>query len=218
MFLRHVALIGLVTASVVGCAAGAPKTSGSGNSGTTGSAGGSTGSNGGTTGSDAGTTGTNAGTTGSDAGTTGSDAGTTGSNGGTTGSNGGTTGSGGPTGGGAGGTTARGGTLGTGGTVASGGTNVGGGRPSGPSAGCNMPPPNEAIGSAVSHNITITGMAQEYVAGYTDRTYCSTMPKNYNPATPYPLVIYGPGCGGLTCEGGPFSGRTDIILIQATKA
>ncbi|HVX96635.1 MAG TPA: hypothetical protein VHK47_17090, partial [Polyangia bacterium] len=96
-----------------------------------------------------------------------------------------------------------------------GGTGV---HSSGPSAGCNLPPPNEAIGSAVSHNITITGMAQQYVAGYADRTYCSTIPKGYDPSKPYPLVIYGPGCGGLNCESGPFTGRTDIFLVQATKA
>jgi poly(3-hydroxybutyrate) depolymerase len=81
-----------------------------------------------------------------------------------------------------------------------------------------MAPPNEALGSAVSHNITITGMAQQYVAGYTDRTYCSTIPKGYDPSKPYPLVIYGPGCGGLNCEGNGFTGRSDIFLVQATKA
>jgi poly(3-hydroxybutyrate) depolymerase len=61
-------------------------------------------------------------------------------------------------------------------------------------------------------------MAQVYVAGYADRTYCSTIPKGYDPTKPYPLVIYGPGCGGEACEGGPFTGRTDIFLVQATKA
>jgi polyhydroxybutyrate depolymerase len=61
-------------------------------------------------------------------------------------------------------------------------------------------------------------MAQQYVAGYADRTYCSTIPKGYDPSKPYPLVIYGPGCGGLNCESGPFTGRTDIFLVQATKA
>jgi hypothetical protein len=82
-----------------------------------------------------------------------------------------------------------------------------------------MPPgPTDTLGSAVNKKITITGMAQQYVAGYTDRTYCSTLPKTYDPSKPYPLVIYGPGCGGLNCEGGPFSGRNDLILVQATKA
>jgi hypothetical protein len=81
-----------------------------------------------------------------------------------------------------------------------------------------MAPPSDPLGSGVLHNITITGMAQQYVAGYADRTYCSTIPKGYDPTKPYPLVIYGPGCGGEACEGGPFTGRTDIFLVQATKA
>jgi hypothetical protein len=106
----------------------------------------------------------------------------------------------------------------TGGAVGTGGATGGGGHSSGRSAGCDMAPPNDALGTAVNHTINITGLAQVYQAGYASRTYCSTIPKGYNPATAYPLVIYGPGCGGLACEGGPFSGRTDIILVQATKA
>jgi hypothetical protein len=86
------------------------------------------------------------------------------------------------------------------------------------SSGCNMPPPNDPLGTCVLHDITITGMAQQYVAGYASRTYGSTIPKGYDPSKPYPLVIYGPGCGGESCEGGPFTGRTDIFLVQATKA
>jgi polyhydroxybutyrate depolymerase len=197
MVSRQLALLGLVGAFVVGCGGG-----GSLPGGTAGTSG------------NAGTTGSNAGTTGSQAGTTGSMAVTTG----TTGSAGmtsaaGTTGAAGATG-----STGTAGTTGAGGTVTTGATTDAGGRPSGPSLGCNMVPPNEPFGTAVNHTITITGMAQQYVAGYADRTYCSTMPMNYNPSKPYPLVIYGPGCGGLTCEGGPFSGRTDIFLVQATKA
>jgi hypothetical protein len=78
--------------------------------------------------------------------------------------------------------------------------------------------PQEPIGSCLMHDIDITGMAQAYVAGYTHRTYGTTIPKSYDGTTPYPVVIYGPGCGGQSCEGGPFTGRTDIFLIQATKA
>jgi polyhydroxybutyrate depolymerase len=201
MLLRQLAVVGFVSALVpalgasllVGCDAG-------GNRGTSG---------GGTTGSagmgSAGATSPTAGTTGSAAGTTGGAAGTTGGAAGTTG------GAAGTTGGGAGST-------GTGGTVATGGTTGGGSRPSGPSAGCMKAPPDEAIGSAVSHNIDITGMAEKYVAGYAKRTYCSTIPKNYNPTQPYPVVVFGPGCGGLTCEGNGFSGRSDLFMIQATKA
>jgi hypothetical protein len=199
-------LFGLPSAFVFGCNGGG---SGSGgHAGTTATSGGS-----GTSGGGAGTTGGGAGTTAA-AGTTGGDAGTTGSVAGTTGGEAGTTGSG-------AGTT---GTVGTAGTTAAGGSDgaagtTAGGRPSGPSAGCNKPPASDdVVGSGVLRNIDITGMAQAYVAGYTHRTYCATVPKGYAPGTPYPLVIYGPGCGGEACEGGPFTGRSDVFLIQATKA
>jgi poly(3-hydroxybutyrate) depolymerase len=77
--------------------------------------------------------------------------------------------------------------------------------------------PNEAIGQAVPHNIDITGMATKYVAGYTHRKYCTTIPKNYNPDPnkPYPVVFYGPGCGATSCEGSSFNGRSDIFYVQA---
>jgi polyhydroxybutyrate depolymerase len=205
MLSRQLAVLGLLGAFVVACGGG-----GSGSGGTAG-----------TNGSTAGVTGSTAGATGSEAGTTGGTAGATGSAG-MTGSAG-TTGTAGTTGAagmiGAAGMTGTAGATGAGGTVATGGTTGAGDRPSGPSSGCNLPPPtSEPLGSAVDHDITITGMAQQYVAGYADRTYCSTIPKGYDPTKPYPLVIYGPGCGGLTCEGGPFSTRTDIFLVQATKA
>lgn len=94
-----------------------------------------------------------------------------------------------------------------------------GGRPSGPSGGCGQPPPNaEPIGTAVLHNIDITGMAQEYVAGYTHRLFCTTMPKGYDPTMPYPVVFYGPGCGATGCEGSSFTGRTDIIYVEAISS
>jgi polyhydroxybutyrate depolymerase len=208
---RRLLLLNLLAAFGVGCGSGAHP-------------GGSVGTSGGGGVGGAGTTGASAGTTGSEAGATGSTAGTTGAagNDNMTGT-GGTTPSGGATGAagaagnpGAAGTAAA---TGAGGGVAAGGATGAGGRPSGPSAGCNMSPPlDDPIGSGILRNMTITGLAQEYVAGYTDRTYCSTTPKNYDPTTPYPLVIYGPGCGGQSCEGGPFSGRSDIFLVQATKA
>ena len=205
MLSRQLAFLGLLGAFVVGCGGGGAPSSGTA---------GNTGSTAGTTGSTAGSTDSTAGATGSVAGTTGSAAGTSGAAG-----SAGVTGTAGATG--AAGTIGAAGTAGTagaGGAVATGGTTGAGGHASGPSSGCNMAPPNDPLGTAVNHTITITGMAQEYVAGYADRTYCSTIPKGYDPTKPYPLVIYGPGCGGLTCEGGPFTGRTDIFLIQATKA
>lgn len=111
---------------------------------------------------------------------------------------------------GTGGTTETGGTAGAGGTIGAGGSNLG------PSLGCGMDPPvDEEYGQAVLHEIDITGMAQEYVAGYTHRKYCTRFPSDYNPATPYPVVFYGPGCGASGCEGSSFSGRDDIIYVQA---
>ncbi len=91
-----------------------------------------------------------------------------------------------------------------------------GGRPSGMSAGCGQPPPTtEAIGMATLQMIDITGLAQEYVAGYTHRKYCTTIPKGYDPSKAYPVVFYGPGCGATGCEGSSFTGRTDIFYVEA---
>ena len=91
-----------------------------------------------------------------------------------------------------------------------------GGRPSGMSEGCGQPPPTtEAIGTATLQMIDITGLAQEYVAGYTHRKYCTTIPKGYDPSKAYPVVFYGPGCGATGCEGSSFTGRTDIFYVEA---
>jgi hypothetical protein len=185
-------------------------TAGSTSAGTAGAtASGTAGDNGGGTAgqTSAGTAGDNGGGT---AGQT--TAGTAGDNGsGTAGDSGGgtagqtTAGTGGQAGAGAGGAP---GTAGT-------GVTGGGGRPSGPSAGCMKDVPNEPIGQAVLHMIDITGMATQYTAGYTHRKYCTTIPKNYNATTPYPVVFYGPGCGATACEGSSFNGRSDIFYVQA---
>jgi poly(3-hydroxybutyrate) depolymerase len=118
----------------------------------------------------------------------------------------GSTGAAGAASGGGGSSTGVGGTTGTGGT---------GARPSGPSAACGKEVPNEPVGSSVLHMIDITGMSQAYVAGYTHRKYCTTIPKNYDPTKPYPVIFYGPGCGATNCEGDGFTGRSDIFLVQA---
>jgi poly(3-hydroxybutyrate) depolymerase len=78
--------------------------------------------------------------------------------------------------------------------------------------------PADGQGQAVLHHIDITGMAQQYVAGYTHRVYCSTVPKNYDPTKPYPVVFYGPGCGATGCEGSSFTGRDDIIYVEAISS
>ncbi|HVY25939.1 MAG TPA: hypothetical protein VHB79_05280 [Polyangiaceae bacterium] len=105
---------------------------------------------------------------------------------------------------------------GSGGESPSGGMSMGGGSPTGPSAGCMKDPPaDEAQGQNVLHMIDISGMAQIYVAGYTHRKYCTTIPKGYDPTKPYPVVFYGPGCGATACEGNNFTGRDDIFIVQA---
>jgi polyhydroxybutyrate depolymerase len=57
-------------------------------------------------------------------------------------------------------------------------------------------------------------MDPKYVAGYTHRNYCTTMPDNYDGTTPLPVVFYGPGCGATGCEGNNFSGK-DYFIVQA---
>lgn len=106
-------------------------------------------------------------------------------------------------------------TGGSGGAVSAGGMGGTGGRPSGPSAGCMKAAPNETPGTAALHTIDVTGMADRYLAGYTHRKYCTTMPQDYDPTKPYPVVFYGPGCGASACEGSSFSGRSDVFVVQA---
>jgi poly(3-hydroxybutyrate) depolymerase len=216
---RKVALFAIIGVVLTGCGGGESSPKGGGGAGATGSGGTASGaagsaSGGGTTGQTAGSTGETAGTSGGGAGTTGETAGTAGTSG--------STGSGGS---GSGGTTGASGATGGGGTNGAGGTNAGGAtgaagtagsaRPSGPSAGCMADVPNEMIGQSVIHSIDITGMAAQYTAGYTHRKYCTTMPKNYNPKMPYPVIFYGPGCGATACENSSFTGRTDIFIVQA---
>jgi hypothetical protein len=227
MVLRTFAVFGILGAIALGCSgdstsAGTANVSATGaNAGMTGSVNGSAGSAGatGATGGATVSTGTTNGNAGSTQGATGTSAagtsGSSGTNGGTAGDDGGNVGTT--------GASATGGTSGTGmaatdsGTGgAEGGTTGAGGRQSGPSAGCNMAPPaTQPIGQAVLHMIDITGMAQQYVAMYTHRKFCLTIPKNYDQTKPYPVVFYGPGCGATTCEGSSFTSRTDIIYVEA---
>jgi hypothetical protein len=126
---------------------------------------------------------------------------------------------------GSGGTPPAGGASGTGGSVVgTGGNDNAGGHASGTSMGCATIPA-DALGTAVLKMIDITGMAAEYTAGYTHRKYCTTLPADYHTTTtdakgvthvsPYPVVFYGPGCGATACEGSSFTGRKDIIIVQA---
>jgi polyhydroxybutyrate depolymerase len=220
---RTLTLLGALGAAAVGCG-GNPTTTEIVSTGSTG--------NSATTGTPSGSTGTNAGSSGAGVGTTGSVGPTSGgASGVSSGSVGPTSGSAvGSAGSGSGASSASSGAVnssggasgsasGAGGMSDGGGMTSDGGRPSGPSAGCGMPPPNtEPIGKAQLHMIDITGMAQEYVAGYTHRLFCTTIPQNYDPTKAYPVVFYGPGCGATGCEGSSFSGRSDIFYVEAISS
>jgi polyhydroxybutyrate depolymerase len=221
---RTLASFAVLGAIAVGCSGGSPTPNE--NVGATG-ANASTGSPSGSTGSNAGTAGDMGGSPGSGA-TAGAIAGT-GATGGPSGG-GGTAGisstsgtrvtsgvTAGTSAGASGGASSTG--ASSGGTDGGGTTTTDGGRPAGPSAGCNQPPPStEPIGDAVLQMISVTGLAQEYVTGYTQRKYCTTMPKGYDVTKPYPVVFYGPGCGATGCEGSSFTGRTDIIYVEAISS
>ena len=225
MFSRQLAWLGVLGAIAIGCNGGASTPLGKGGGGTAGAGSGTAGSGTagtGAAGAGAGAAGTTtSGTAGSGSGAAGSEAsGAAGSTaGGAAGSGAAGSGSGqagaGPGTAGAGGTVVSGtGGGGTAGAMATGGTTGAGGRPSGPSAGCMKDVPAEPVGTNVIHSIDITGMAAKWAPGYTHRKYCTTIPKNYVPTQPYPVVFYGPGCGATGCEGNSFSGRTDVFIVQ----
>jgi hypothetical protein len=224
--------LGALALVCVGCTDDGSGRSSAGSAGTSGQSG----SGGGAAGSGAGSGAAGAGGTGAPSGGAGDGAqagsgaggnsGTAGAGGGSgttgAGGNSGTTGAGGAGGaGGNSGTTGAGGGSGTTGAGGgSGATGAGGtsGRPSGPSAGCTAGVPDEPIGKSVQHNMTVT-VAAAYQPQYTSRKYYTTMPMNYNPdpAKPYPVVFWGPGCGATGPEGSAFtSGHflTDILYVQ----
>jgi polyhydroxybutyrate depolymerase len=138
----------------------------------------------------------------------------------------GTTGTAGTPATGAAGTSATGaaGTTGTAGTSATGAAGssatgtagtTGGGRPSGPSAGCGQSP-TDPIGKAVTHNLVVNAVAAKYPT-YVNRKFFTTLPTNYDPAKPYPMVFWGPGCGATGSEGSSFTTGhflTDVLYVQ----
>jgi poly(3-hydroxybutyrate) depolymerase len=78
-----------------------------------------------------------------------------------------------------------------------------------------LPPADETFGETTLKMIDVTDMDPMYAAGYTHRKYCTRMPTTYDGTTPLPVVFYGPGCGASGCEGSSFSGRDDILYVQA---
>jgi poly(3-hydroxybutyrate) depolymerase len=96
----------------------------------------------------------------------------------------------------------------------------GGGRPSGKSAGCTGPAPTDAPQKAIEHDVQVK-VADKYAPQYVSRKYYTTLPKNYDPTAPYPVVFYGQGCGQTGPENGPFSNAPysdQIIYVQLIPA
>jgi hypothetical protein len=127
-----------------------------------------------------------------------------------------------------GGTFSGGGVTGSPGGASTGGSNASagsgpvgsGGRASGPSAGCKTPVTMEEPQKAIQHDLTVN-VAAKYLPAYATRKYYTSLPQNFDPAKPYPMIFYGQGCGQVNAEGGPFSGghfATETLYIQLIPA
>lgn len=91
-----------------------------------------------------------------------------------------------------------------GGASTSGGSSAGGGLASGPTAGCNKQLADEPDKDTL-HNLMVKGVA---------RRYWTKIPDEYSPATPMPLVFYGPGCGASGVEGAPLDNSIKDSAIR----
>jgi hypothetical protein len=195
------ALVALLPLAVA-CSGGAsPNTKGTGQAGA--SAGGSTQTSGAA--GDSGGGGLGAGTTGT--GGAAADQGTGTGIGGDTGAAGSATGVGGATGAG-GATSGTAGAAGTGMTSGAAGAGTGGSvgtadHASGMSAGCGKTVTDPAA-KYVEHDITVTVPAAQ--SAYAMRKFFTYMPHNYDPSHPYPVTMWGPGCGASGPEGNQLMG------------
>jgi hypothetical protein len=127
--------------------------------------------------------------------------------------------SGATSGGAATGSASAGASSGGAGTSASGMPGGDGGAMSGPSLGCGVAP-TDPVQQAVQHSMMVT-VAPAYQPAYVPRIYFTTLPENYNPSTPYPVIFYGQGCGQTGSEGGPFTTGhflTDVLYVQLIPA
>jgi polyhydroxybutyrate depolymerase len=95
------------------------------------------------------------------------------------------------------------------------------GAATGKSAGCGTPQPAaDTPGSFVQHHIAVTGIAPTVKpatpgGSWTDRVYYLDLPMGYDPATPYPVLFGGGGCGGQVVTNGNGGGFT--VLPQSNK-
>lgn len=94
--------------------------------------------------------------------------------------------------------------AGSAGTSAGGSGSGGSGPISGPTAGCNKQVMDEP-GKDTLHNLMVAGVA---------RRYWTKIPTAYSPATPMPLVFYGPGCGASGVEGAPLDNSIKDSAIR----
>ena len=204
-------IFGVGVISLAACSGGGSGSTGTSNPGAAGAAGGTGAPTGGVAGNGAagaapnGAAGADDGAAGNDNGAAGTAAG--GSAGTAAGGQAGTS----SAAGGAGGATMS-GAGGGGGAVTSGAA----GRPSGPSAGCKLDAPTDPIGKPFQHTMVVT-VAPAYTPAYVNRKYFTTLPMNFDPTKPYPMVFWGPGCGATGAEGSSFTTGhflTDILYVQ----
>lgn len=87
--------------------------------------------------------------------------------------------------------------------------------PSGPTTGCQQPDPAEEPQIWLPRDITVTGLAPDRVAMFAARKYFVRLPVAYDHTRPYPVVIYGPGCGATMVESTPMMGqiKNDAIHV-----
>ncbi|HSZ83856.1 MAG TPA: hypothetical protein VLA14_16330 [Polyangia bacterium] len=201
---------GVGVVSFSGCSSGGASTSGTAGAGAVGGAGTSGGA--GSPGGAGASTSDEAGGGGAGAAPSGSAGSDNGSAGATAGGSAGSA-AGGAAGGGAAG--AGGATISTSDGGAAGATGTTG-RPSGPSAGCALDAPPDAIGKATVHNLVVN-VAPAYAPAYVNRKYYTTLPMGFDPKKPYPVVFWGPGCGATGPEGSSFTTGhflTDILYVE----
>jgi poly(3-hydroxybutyrate) depolymerase len=83
-------------------------------------------------------------------------------------------------------------------------------------------PPTDPIQKAFQHDLVVS-VAPKYasVPGYVNRKFYTTLPKDFDPAKPYPILFYGQGCGQTGSESGPFTTGhflSDVLYVQLIPA
>jgi poly(3-hydroxybutyrate) depolymerase len=76
--------------------------------------------------------------------------------------------------------------------------------------------PDELV-EPVRHDMMVT-VDPEFQPAYVPRYYYTNLPSTWDPTKPYPVMMYGAGCGQTGPEGGPFAGMEDYIYVQLISA